>query len=345
MEDHVLRLCQIQLKQGLKPEVLSLNQSFFDKTRWPEGETLTLDEGPLKIQRAPFLGGRRAFLPILPRNLQTDVLHLHGLDPLIYRAFSFIPARTRLLTTHGGFFHTPEFRWFKNLVFALHTPRFLQKMDQILACSNQDFARFAPLAPQKTRLLPNGIDWDILKPGETSKIPLGCVAVLGSHHTHKGLPRLLEAFQKAKERFKGLELKILGLNLPKNCTDGVQMLSLSRSDYVATLKQASFVLSASEYEGFGIGVAEAMAAGCIPLLSRIPAHEAFLGEESSGRYIQFEKAEHLGEVLEGLLSQPQLIQTLSKTASSSMKRFSWNRISEEILELMQELVIRKNSYV
>jgi alpha-1,3-mannosyltransferase len=53
-------------------------------------------------------------------------------------------------------------------------------------------------------------------------------------------------------------------------------------DLAALVGTATYFISASAYEGFGIAALEAMSAGLVPILSRIPPFEALIGRAKAG---------------------------------------------------------------
>jgi alpha-1,3-rhamnosyl/mannosyltransferase len=100
----------------------------------------------------------------------------------------------------------------------------------------------------------------------------------------------------------------------------------------ALLQAAKLVVQPSRYEGFGLGVLEAMALGVPVACSRIPAHEEVVGE---GQGLLFEPRnlkEMAGALARGVEDQvlrSQLIEQGRKRASS----FSWQAAADNLASI------------
>ena len=119
MENFVLSLAKEQMKQGFAPKIITLNRVMTDlKMALSESDEV---EG-VPVRRIPFSGPFR--YPLAPSVLRylkdVDIIHVHGVE-----FFSDYLALTRplhkkplVLTTHGGFFHTPFALLLKKVFFA-----------------------------------------------------------------------------------------------------------------------------------------------------------------------------------------------------------------------------------
>src|SRR5690606_37536459 len=104
----------------------------------------------------------------------------------------------------------------------------------------------------------------------------------GRFASHKGLDRLIDAFEVTARRLPKARLKLIGIDwdgtLPR-LRERARSLPPGQIDIMTDLDDAaiadalgdcSFFVSASEYEGFGLALVEALSAGLLPLASRIP---------------------------------------------------------------------------
>lgn len=116
-----------------------------------------------------------------------------------------------------------------------------------------------------------------------------CVA---QHRAHKRLDRVLAAFALLREELPSLELVLVGESGPETETlqalaaqlhvDGAVhwLRAISDAELAQLYRTAGALVSAAFIEGFGLPVAEALAAGCRVLCSRIPAHEEVAGDRA-----------------------------------------------------------------
>ncbi|HEX2973124.1 MAG TPA: glycosyltransferase, partial [Tepidisphaeraceae bacterium] len=89
------------------------------------------------------------------------------------------------------------------------------------------------------------------------------------------------------------------------------------------LGRAAFFISASRYEGFGISAIEAMAAGCIPLLSDIPAFRNLLEDGANGFLIDFDNPERAAARLQEAMAGDR--DALAQAAQARAEDFAWER--------------------
>ena len=93
----------------------------------------------------------------------------------------------------------------------------------------------------------------------------------------------------------------------------------SREAYGRLLWQCDIVMSTTRHEFFGVGMVEAMAAGCVPIAPRRYNYPALVPEELHGRLLyetEGELRDRLRELLMGPLPRREALQ-------ASAARFGW----------------------
>ena len=160
LENFVEQLALEQAGSGHEVKVVTLDRIFGD----PTGARLARRErlGDVEILRVPFRGSVR--YPIAPTALkalsEADIVHVHGVDFFcdFLAATAWLHRRPMVLSTHGGFFHTPFLRRFKQLYFNLVTRASFSRFGAVIACSEEDRRTFEPIAGEKLTLIPNPVD-------------------------------------------------------------------------------------------------------------------------------------------------------------------------------------------
>jgi glycosyltransferase involved in cell wall biosynthesis len=107
---------------------------------------------------------------------------------------------------------------------------------------------------------------------------------------------------------------------------------LSEGDFRYLYHHALFCAAPSEYEGFGLPVAEAMAHGCPSVLSDIPVYREIA--EGAAVFIPLGSAERLAEGF-AALAQGNVRERLSAEALRLAARFRWRRTAESTLEALR----------
>ncbi|HEV8337434.1 MAG TPA: DUF3524 domain-containing protein [Candidatus Polarisedimenticolia bacterium] len=119
---------------------------------------------------------------------------------------------------------------------------------------------------------------------------------------------------------------------------------LERTEYRAALLEADVVVSTAEHDFFGIGVAEAIAAGAYPMLPDRLAYPEILqdaGEEARGRFLYPGGAGDLAGALELLarrLDAGNLWEGDPDGGRRAVMRFAWSRLAPEYDRELSEMI-------
>ncbi|PCJ21091.1 MAG: hypothetical protein COB02_00455 [Candidatus Cloacimonadota bacterium] len=344
MQQYVYDLCESLLLRNYKIEVLSLSYDFNTNEEYKELETLEIKEKTLKIHRVNTLGPRSFFLPKI-KNLnleQYDVIHVHGLDRFLdYFALENLISTSKrklIFTTHGGIFHSDKNLWLKKIWFKTLSKLALSQIDAVIACSKQDFEVFKNIS-SRVCLIENGVNLSPFK-SQINKCNYNNLLYVGGFLKHKQVDILLRWFKNLDNPSLRLNLVgddsgkdsienlILNLNLSKQ----VKCLGrISRECLVLEYKKAGIFVSASRYEGFGLSIVEAMAAGCSLILQNNEAFQTFISSSDIGELINFkEKYSNCSSIFE---SSQEVKKVRSLKSQLKSKSYDWETRVDEIVKL------------
>ena len=273
---------ELASRQATRHEVsvLTLDRVFGRPDRLPRTERM----GGLHVIRAPFIGYRRLFLPLIGPGTVAgyDFIHLHAADQLldVIAAISVLRPLRLTMTTHGLFFHTEALATVKKIYLRTITKWSLSRMRRVFAVSGNDAATLRKVGVEST-LLRNPI------------VPLGNfisegtdLLYVGRISENKRIDALVAFMAQLVRQQPAIRLHIVG-----NDSEGLwpgyareiaeQGLgdSILYHGFVAPkalieiAKTCGFSVSASRYEGFGLSVIEGMSVGLLPFMHRNAAFE------------------------------------------------------------------------
>jgi glycosyltransferase involved in cell wall biosynthesis len=158
--------------------------------------------------------------------------------------------------------------------------RSLRRADRVVTLS--EFVRERAVAalgldPERVRVVPHGLDHDVLRPAEGEREPfLLYPARLWPHKNHA---RLYEAFALVRRERPNVRLVLTGGGDFGTVPDGVEVRGhVSQDELVSLLQRASALVFPSLYEGFGLPPLEAMACGCPVACSNAAALPETVGD-------------------------------------------------------------------
>ncbi|MFO1367947.1 MAG: glycosyltransferase [Marinagarivorans sp.] len=149
------------------------------------------------------------------------------------------------------------------------------------------------------------------------------------HHYHFEPPLVLIGGGKKSLRAKAQMLaKMLGIE------SQVEFLGYC-SDVPSILKKYTISVLSSRYEGFGLVLAEGMAAGCFPIGSAVPGIQEWLGALNSMYVVPATDVELLSARIAWVLRNPQLAEQLALQGQSIARQmFNLDRMLDEYNKLI-----------
>jgi len=174
------------------------------------------------------------------------------------------------------------------------------------------------------------------------------VLFIGTMLKHKNIPTLIAAFKLAKENNQLLKLVLIGApdNDFSNITQTIAFLKLeqdvhllsfvSQEEKLIILKNCSVFAFISSYEGFGIPILEAQAAG-IPVVANNISSLPEVGGDGVLLVNQNNLKEETAQGIIMLLNNETLRADLVTKGYENIKRFSWKSYATKILEVYSEV--------
>ncbi len=353
IEEVIWKSAQYQSLQGNEVKIIVFN-SCNKGNKLPEYEKIE----KVEITRLPSrnlgfykLPSKKKLLPLLK---DADIIHIHGfggwLDTIALNR-SKLKGKI-ILTTHGGFFHTPQRTLLKQFYLKIWLPYISGKVDHVIYVSHSDFEKLHAYMKRDYSIIPNGVDTRLFETMPLAKRNRHELVFLGRISQNKRVDYLIHAMGITIQTIPDLHLHILGKDW-----EGLQpkLMELARtkgisgnihfhgeaeeSEINSHFRKAGYFISASEYEGFGMSVIEAMAAGLVPLLNSIPTFLEFAGEKKErGFIIDFSNEKNAGNEMAKAVSMPEKsFFAFQKKARAYSKRFSLPSIMDQHLQIYAKL--------
>ena len=157
----------------------------------------------------------------------------------------------------------------------------------------------------------------------------------------KGVPLLLEAWKRLNP--KNAELWIVGpltTTASRECrsSDNVKIIGkVPNAELASIMSQSDVFVFPSYFEGFGLVLLEAMAAGLPVLTTTATAAPDIVTQELDGFVIEPGNLDALINKMEFCLKHRDRIAEMSKAASGTAERFSWNCFGDRWFEIIRHV--------
>lgn len=176
--------------------------------------------------------------------------------------------------------HPEFFRWFDrpfwNVLLCLAARR-SRRLIAVSEATARDIAEFFPWAASKTAVVPHGVDREFFRIGERRRehpeVTDPYILAVSTLHPHKNIQRLMEAFQMFRQSHGEFRMVVAGLKgfAANQLESRRHALGLENSvvftgwiprpELYALFEKASAFVAPGLFEGFGMPVLEALAAG------------------------------------------------------------------------------------
>lgn len=259
-----------------------------------------------------------------------DVAHIH--EPLMP---TIGIAATRVGTVPKvGTFHADPPAWVRRSYKGarLVARGLVSKLDVSTATSSVSLSAVSSFVTP--RIVPNGIDTALY--GGEVKTPLS-VCFLGRDDPRKGLSVLLDAWPAVADAVPGARLTVMGSDRDTDRADIRMLGRVSEEDKRAELARSAIYCAPNlGGESFGIVVAEAMASGCAPVVSAIPAFAHVAG--GAAEFVAPGDVAGLAERLVALLRNETRCEELQTSATRRSHDFDGATVAAAYVEAYEEAI-------
>lgn len=324
---------------GLEPEndyflyVWDPCHAYYDRFRDRERVRLR----PLWASSAP---GRLASLGFLARKDKVDVLHVQYVAPPFFRGPLVVSVHDLAFLDRPECFPRPVRAYLKALV-----PPGLRRASEVMTLSEfsrQALASRFPGCASKVHVGPLAACPRLRRPGTRPDSDLRSIGVrgpfilyVGRLDARKNIPVLLRAFTTLKaEGSLGHQLVLAGrkdywpagiereLSRSPVREDVVRPGLVSEETLAGLYASADVFVYPSLYEGFGLPVLEAMAAGCPTIASNATSLPELVGD--AGLLVAAEDPSRLAGALRRVLTDGRFRKSLARKGRARAGRFSWS---------------------
>ncbi|MEM4663086.1 MAG: glycosyltransferase family 4 protein [Candidatus Diapherotrites archaeon] len=348
IENSVKTLCTELSKRGHICKVICLNKCGNKREKLKQYDNYK----GTAIVRLPFvdLSIYKIAFGTLKHIRDCDIIHIHGIgffsDYLLIT--KFLHKKPVVISTHGGIFHTGK-NLLKSIYFYFWCRLILRLADKVVAVSENDLRQFQEILPQK-KLEHITVPFNLkgFKPGKKCK---NTFIFVGRLSKNKNLPKLISVFAFASKKSKAtlyiageeFDEKIKDLKelvKKEGAEDRIKILGrCSDKKLKEMLSKCDFFISASSHEGFGISVIEAMKAGCIPVLNKIPTFEGFIKNGENGFIVDFNDVESCVSKINEIIELEELEkEKMRKRATEFASSFSSASIAKKLEKLYKKVL-------
>lgn len=208
------------------------------------------------------------------------------------------------------------------------------------------------VAPERIRLIPNGLDLSTFTPADSDAkvrarrelgLPRDGVIVLfaGRFAVYKGVLDLLEAWRRLSPQ--GARLVLVGSHYTDHPVGSLPSPPGSEerewtNDMLGYLRAVDVLVAPSHADGMSNSLLEAMACGLAVVATRVASTESFIADGSSGLLVDPRRPDQLALALGRLVESPELRERLGRNAAEAVQAYSIQNIVGRIESAYRELV-------
>jgi len=241
--------------------------------------------------------------------------------------------------------HPEYFRWFDLPFWRLLLWTSAHRSHRLIAVSEatrSDLLRFYRIPKDRITVVHHGVEPAFSRLGRSrTESYLLCVSTL---HPHKNLAWLIRAYGRKKRDFRLILAGLRGFHAESidrqikemGLQDSVQLTGwVPREDLYSLYERARAFVYPSTFEGFGMPVLEALAAGIPVACSDIPP----LREVASDAALYFDplNEDEIASAIERIMSDTSLQEQLAKAGRERARPFTWERCAEQTLKVLYDV--------
>lgn len=309
--------------------------------------------------------GEQVVFPWLIMKEKLDIMHFtHFNAPLAYRGKSVVTIHDLTLSFYPGRKMTSSLHRLAYSATIRSIARRAKKILSVSAHTKKDLVEILDVPEDKIAVVLNGVNRERFETEisderlEKAKKKLGIegkyLLYTGVFREHKNLVRLVEAFAQIAEKHPDTNLVLAGKEDPgyRDVRDAIVRLGLSgrvrlpgfvdNDDIAPLYRGAEAYVFPSLYEGFGLPVLEAMAAG-IPVICSKGSSLVEVAGEGNAVFFDPLRVDDMADAMERFLSHPEMRADFIRKGLSRVREFSWEKTGEGVHSAYLEFAPAKTS--
>jgi len=253
--------------------------------------------------------------------------------------------------------HPEFFRWFDlpfwNLLLGLSVAR-SRAIIAVSEATARDLERYYPRAAAKTVVIRHGVDPEFFRIGDRRRAAgepgEKYILIVSTLHPHKNLALVLEAFAAFRTSRPEFRLIVAGLRgfaaeqlesrrRELGLEDSVSFTGwIPRIDLYDLFERATACIAPSRFEGFGMPVVEALAAGIPAACSAIPPFDEIAG--SAAARFDPGSVPAIAAAMELIVCDADFRRRAGTAGPEQARRFDWNETARLTLEELERAARR-----
>jgi len=240
--------------------------------------------------------------------------------------------------------HPEYFRWFDLPFWRFLLWASAHRSHRLIAVSEatrSDLLRFYRIPKERVTVVHHGVEpaFSRLDRSRTEAYLL-CVSTL---HPHKNLQKLIRAYGRKKRDFRLILAGLRGFHTETierlieemGLQDSVQITGwVPREKLYSLYKHARAFVYPSVFEGFGMPVLEALAAGIPVACSDIPPLREVAGD--AALYFDPLNEDDIASAIERVMTDASLQERLAMAGRDRARPFTWERCAEQTLKILSD---------
>ena len=196
----------------------------------------------------------------------------------------------------------------------------------------------------------NGINYDLIfKEKKTKKIK--SIVIILRNNTMKGDWLLMDIIKKVNNKYPKIDLNIVYMNeyveFPKfNPITKVNKYlgPIDRESIINIFHNSDLYVDCSLNEGFGLTPLEAMACGCIPIVSDSFGIEEYIINKKNGFIIkEVNNSNKYLEIISKIIEDPNIVKSINFNNITKVNQFDFDNKIKEFIDILKSLEVKKNS--
>ncbi len=268
-------------------------------------------------------------------------------------ALPLIHPKKTVVTIHdlGWKFYPQSFTWFTRNFLEVSTYFAVKRASKIIAVSQStknDIVKYYKVPAEKIEVVWHGYEQQDPKEFQISnlkfQIPDKYILFLSTLQPRKNLEGLIDAFRMLKNQYPEIPHKLVVVGRPgwkfesilkkldENKDIAEYLNYVSDADRLEILKRASVLIQPAFYEGFGMQILEAFAAGVPVAVSKVSSMPEVAQEAAI--YFDPHNPQDIKNALKSLIFDAALAQSLVFKGTERLKSFSWDKCAKETLNVL-----------